>query len=146
MVAEVKEGFQVMDAVHSWVADGICLGHLMESELPFTDYTISPLTTLPKPNGSLCIILDLSYPHLDNLGLGDGIPLCVNAGIKKEEFVTTMTSTTLWLQALMNAGVGCVMSKCDWSMAYKHFHVHPDNLPLQVTFPFKLMWLNTCFL
>ena len=125
-------GFQVMDAVHSWVSDGICLGPLKESELPFDNYTISPLTTRPKPNGSLRIILDLSSPHLDDYKLGDGVPLSVNAGIKKEEYVTTMTSTTLWLQALMNAGVGCVMSKCDWTMAYKHFHVHKEDLPLQV--------------
>ena len=121
------------------MSDGICLGPLKESELPFENYTISPLTTRPKPNGSLRIILDLSFPHLDSYELGDGVPLSVNAGIKKEEYITTMTSTTLWLQALMNAGVGCVMSKCDWSSAYKHFHVNKDDLPLQVSFPLILL-------
>ena len=77
-----------MDAVHSWVSDGICLGPLKEN------YTISPMTTRPKPNGSLRITLDLSFPHLDGYELGDGVPLSVNAGIKKEEYVTAMTSTT----------------------------------------------------
>ena len=56
----------------------------MKSELPFSNYTISPLTTRFKPNGSLRIILDVSYPHLNDLKIQDGIPLSVNAGINME--------------------------------------------------------------
>ena len=56
-------GLEVADEIVSWLKMGICVGPLAESELPFSDYTGSPLTTRIKPNGRLRLILDLSYPH-----------------------------------------------------------------------------------
>ena len=43
-------GFEVADEIVSWLKMSICVGPLTESELPFTDYTVSPLTTRIKPN------------------------------------------------------------------------------------------------
>ena len=127
-----EHGAQIMDAIQGWICDGICVGPLREDEMPFGEYTVSPLTTRQKPNGSQRIIFDLSSPHLDDAKLGYGVPLSINAGISKEEFETTMMSTKLWIQALMRGGVGYLMSKMDWSQADKHFHVNENDLPLQV--------------
>ena len=62
-VSVSDNGFEVADEIVSWLKMGICVGPLAESELPFSDYTGSPLTTRIKPNGRLRLILDLSYPH-----------------------------------------------------------------------------------
>ena len=49
-VSVSDNGFEVADEIVSWLKMGICVGPLTESELPFTDYTVSPLTTRIKPN------------------------------------------------------------------------------------------------
>ena len=61
-----EHGAQIMDAIQGWICDGICVGPLREDEMPFGEYSVSPLTTRQKPNGSQRIILDLSSPHLDD--------------------------------------------------------------------------------
>merc|ERR1711873_247664 len=68
-------GFQVADELASWVKEGLLLGPFTPGEMPVSDYTISPLTVKEKPNGKLRLILDLSFPHLDNVNLGDGITM-----------------------------------------------------------------------
>ena len=124
-------GFQVADELASWVKEGLLLGPFTPGGMPVSDYTISPLTVREKPNGKLRLILDLSFPHLDNVNLGDGIPMSVNSGIDKMRFKTSMTSTPLWLEAMRYAGVGGIMSKLDMKSAYKHFHIHKEDLHLQ---------------
>ena len=74
---------------------GICVGPLSENELPFTDLTVSPLTTRVKPNGRVRLILDLSYPHAKEVELGMDIPCSVNKGMQTDRFKTEMLSTTL---------------------------------------------------
>ena len=89
------------------------MGPLTESELTFTDYTVSPLTTRVKPNRRVRLILDLSYPHNKDVELGMGIPCSVNKGINKERFKNQMSSTPLWLKTLRQGGIGALMSKYD---------------------------------
>ena len=48
---------------------GICVDPLSEEELPFSDYTVSPLTTRVKPIGRIGLILDLSYPNTKKVEL-----------------------------------------------------------------------------
>ena len=43
-----------------------------------------------KPNGKARLILELSAPHQDEVELGMGCPVSVNAGIDPKEFVTEM--------------------------------------------------------
>ena len=74
-------GYEVVDEILSWIKMVICVGPLTENELPFTGFTVSPLTTRVKPNGRIRIILDLSYPHNKDVELGMGIPSSVNKGI-----------------------------------------------------------------
>ena len=66
-------GYEVADERVSWLKMGICVGHLSESELPFSDYKVSSLTTRVKPNGRVRLILDLSFPHNKEVELGMGI-------------------------------------------------------------------------
>ena len=77
-----EHGWEIADEIQNWLNMGICVGPLSEEELPFTDYTVSPLTTRTKPNGRVRLILDLSYPHTKGLELGMGFPLSVNTGGK----------------------------------------------------------------
>ena len=53
-------------------------------------------------------------------------------GISLEDFPTKMSSTTEWLRVLNRAGSGrdCYINKQDWSDAYKHIGVNPDDLNL----------------
>ena len=111
---------------------GICVGPLKIDELPFEDFSVSPLTTRMKPNGRVRLILDLTYPHTRGIKLGMGIPMSVNSGIDTDLFKTEMSSTTLWLNSLRCGGVGALLSKMDWESAYKHAHVHHLDLKLHV--------------
>ena len=83
---------------------GICVAQLPKEELPFSDFSVSPLTTRVKPNGRIMQILDLSYPHIKKVELGMGIPVSVNKGINVERFKTEMSSTPLWLQSMRHGG------------------------------------------
>ena len=71
--------------------------------------------------------------------LGQGIP---KIGIKEgeKEFPATMSSTTEWLRVLKRAGRHSYILKLDWSDAYKHISVHPDDLELQ-----WFEWLGMAF-
>ena len=53
-------GYKVANEIQNWIKD---VGPLTAEELPFTDFTVSPLTTLLKPNGRVRLILDSSIPH-----------------------------------------------------------------------------------
>jgi len=77
--------------------------------------------TRTKPDGSVCVILNLSAPA----------GAAVNDGIDNEEFPATMSSTAAWLDVLNKAGKNCWISKTDWADAYKHFPVRAQDLDLQ---------------
>ena len=75
--------YYVADKILVWLKMGICVGSLSESELPFSDYTVSPLTTLIKPNGRVHLTLDLSFPHNKDVELGMDTPCSVNRGSRR---------------------------------------------------------------
>ena len=56
-------GFKVKDEILSWIKM-VSAWALSGNELPFTVFTVSPLTTRVKTNGRILLILDLSYPHV----------------------------------------------------------------------------------
>jgi hypothetical protein len=125
-------GVRVADTIQQWIKDKICLGPFDEEDLPWDDYTVNPLKVRLKPNGSARLILDLSSPHQDDVELGQGIPMSVNSGIQKKDYITKMSSTRQWVKSLERAGVGARMSKADWQAAYKHLMVRPEDYRLQV--------------
>jgi len=111
---------EVTDAVAGWVHEKFALGPLTAAEVP-PGAKINGIMCRPKPNGSARVILNLSAPKGQS----------VNEGIDLEEFPATMASTKKWLGVLERAGRGAVMSKLDWSDAYKHIRVRPEDVELQ---------------
>ena len=116
----VKNGNRVSDAIAVWVKKGFAYGPVKLNEVP-VHAKFSGLMATEKPNGSVRIILNLSAPKGS----------CVNDGIDNSEFLTTMSSTKMWVKALWKAGKGCLMSKVDWSDAYKHVSVRKQDIDLQ---------------
>ena len=116
----IEHGRQTTDAIASWVTKGFVYGPVEECELP-SDAKINGIMCVPKPNGAVRVINNLSAPEGQS----------VNEGIDKEEFPAPMSSTTRWLRVLHKAGPGCWIFKCDWSDAYKHLHVADADVSLQ---------------
>ena len=114
-----KYGARVADSLQTGIKDGIIFGPFDKSEVPWADYKVSPMTVRLKPNGSARIIMNLSWPHDEELG--DGVPTSVNEGMKNsEEFEECkMTSDWYWRKALYRAGWPAEMCKSDWNSAYK---------------------------
>ena len=110
----------ITDAVAGWIQKKFVAGPFLEAELPVSA-KVNGIMCRPKPNGSVRVILNLSAP----LGVS------VNDGIDASEFPTVMSSTGKWLEVLDRAGPGCLMTKVDWSDAYKHLHAPPQDLDLQ---------------
>ena len=122
-------GPQVTDAIADWINKGFAYGPVSLNEVP-KNAKFSGIMTRPKPNGSVRIILNLSSP----------IGTCVNEGIDKDDFPTTMSSTSDWLRALHKAGRRARFCKIDWSDAYKHIAVHEEDVDLQ-----WFQWGGMCF-
>ena len=125
-------GVRVGDMIQSWIHDKICLGPFTEEELPWKDFSVSQLKVKIKPNGKAGLILDLSALHQDEVELGQGVPLSVNAGIDKKQYTMKMSSTSQWVKSMAEAGVGARMTKADLNSAYKHFKVRPQDYKFQV--------------
>ena len=111
---------RITDAVAGWVEKKFVAGPFLKEELPISA-KVNGIMCRPKPNGSVRVILNLSAPA----------GLSVNDRICASEFPTVMSSTAKWLEVLDRAGVGCLMTKVDWSDAYKHLHVRREDLDLQ---------------
>ena len=88
------------------------------------DAKVNGIMCRPKPNGTVRVILNLSAPAR----------MSVNDGIDSDDFPTSMSSTSKWVECLNMAGRGALMTKIDWSDAYKHLHVRPeDQAALEMT-------------
>ena len=125
----IENGRQVTDAIADWLEKGFAYGPVGHDEVPI-GAKFSGIMTRPKPNGSVRIILNLSSPKGS----------CVNEGISKEDFPTTMSSTSDWLRSLHKAGRRANFCKVDWSDAYKHIAVHHSDVNLQ-----WFEWGGMCF-
>ena len=73
-------GARVADALQGWIRDNLCFGPLDESELPWLDFTVSPILVKIKPNGKARICIDMSAPH-NGADSTKGKPATVNSGI-----------------------------------------------------------------
>ena len=111
---------QITDAIAGWLSKGFAAGPFSERELP-EGVKVNGMMCRLKPTGAVRVILNLSAPEGKS----------VNDGIDSDEFPTVMSSTGQWLECLNKAGKGCLMTKIDWSDAYKHIHVHPEDQDLQ---------------
>ena len=122
-------GPQVTDAICDWIHKGFAYGPFKREQLP-KNAKISSIMCKPKPNGSARVILNLSAPKGNS----------VNDGIDNSFFPAIMSSTEKWLRVLNKAGQGCKIVKIDWSDAYKHISVAPEDVCLQY-----FSWLGMFF-
>ena len=130
-----QEGVRLADSLQTWVKTGIVAGPFREEELPWDDFTTSPLLCRRKPDNSVRVILDMSAPHVkDRPGkpVSQEEPRSVNDGINKKLFPTKMSSTLLVLDSVHKVGVPLEAIKVDWASAYKHLAVRLEDRKLQV--------------
>ena len=129
----IEEGEKLADTLQTWVKQGIVAGPFREEELPWSDFTTSPLMVRRKPDNSMRVILDMSSPHLGEEQLRNPhVPRSVNAGIDGTLFPTKMTSILKVLEAIHYVGCECEACKIDWANAYKHQAIRLEDLKLQV--------------
>lgn len=89
---------------------------------PFPVNHISPLSAVPKPDGSTRLVFDLSQPN----------GLSVNDFISKDEFPTSYTHFDMATELVHLTGRGCFLTKVDIKHAYRLLPVRPEDRPLLV--------------
>ena len=136
----LDHGDIICDVLQDWVKQGIAAGPLSWSEVQDNfgpDYTVNGVTTRPKPNGALRIIVDMSGPRdLDSSVpawlWSPELPGSVNSSIDPEKFPARMSSIKMFTRMLYEVGRGAVVCKIDWSDAYKHIRVCDQDIKLQI--------------
>ena len=136
----LEHGDIICDVLQDWVSQGIAAGPLSWAEVQDQfgpDYTVNGVTTRPKANGALRIIVDMSGPRdVDTLVPGwlwsPELPGAVNSSIDPERFPARMSSVKLFTRMLYEVGRGAVVCKIDWSDAYKHIKVCDEDIKLQI--------------
>jgi hypothetical protein len=112
----------VSEAVRKEVERGHTAGPF--SSPPFAVNHISPLSAVPKPDGSTRLVFDLSQPHGES----------VNDFISKDEFPTSYTHFDTATELVHLTGKGCFLTKVDIKHAYRLLPVRPEDRPLLVYF------------
>ena len=87
---------------------------------PFSDFVSSPLACIPKKDGSLRLILDLSAP------MGQSI----NDGISAGEFKLTYVKFDSIVKMITSHGKGALLAKVDLKHAFRQCPVRPADWPL----------------
>ena len=136
----LEDGPIICDVLQSWVEQGIAAGPLTLEQLQAVfgeDYTVNTLATRPKPTGALRIIVDMSSPRDKDAEVPGWLwppwlPGAVNTSIDPAQFPARMTSIKNFLRMLFKVGRGALICKVDWTDAYKHVKVRPQDLKLQV--------------
>ena len=122
-----ENGEVICDTLQDWVVKGIAAGPLDRSELSEVfgqKFTVNPMFTRPKPNGSLRIIVDMSSPrdrdrHVPGWIWSPTLAGAVNTSIDPAKFPARMSSGRKFVKMIYRAGRGCVIFKIDWCDAYK---------------------------
>lgn len=130
----------IADVLQDWVVKGVAAGPVTKEELEEVfgqSYTVNKMTTRPKPNGALRIIVDMSSPRdRDTFVPGwlwpPTMPGSVNSSIDVLQFPAKMSSLRIFVRMLYSVGRGALVFKIDWSDAYKHVMVRKEDLKLQV--------------
>jgi hypothetical protein len=92
-------GAEVTDAVAGWVEDGIAAGPFDPALRP-SNAKVNGVMCRIKPNGTARIILNMSAPKGKS----------VNDGINADDFPTSMSSTSKWIEVLDRAGKNATMA------------------------------------
>ena len=131
-----KYGEQVTDSLQEGIKNGTIIGPFTLEELEavgIIDPKVIPLSARLKPNNTVRLILDGSYPHYRKDKMPPkGTPISMNAGINKKDWPSKMSTFRDVNEVLWSIGYGAEFAKVDWSSAYKHIAVHRDDWRLQV--------------
>ena len=130
----LEHGRVLCDTLQDWVVQGIAAGPLTveEVEAEFgTEYTVNTLSTRPKPNGSLRIIVDMSGPRDEDPSVpgwmyAPTLPGAVNSTIDPAQFPTRMSSLRIFIRILFNVGRGAVICKIDWKAEAPTANLYSD--------------------
>lgn len=125
-----QEGRKFADTLNNWVRTKIVYGPFTKNEMPFKEYKVSPMGVAPKPHGKIRIVMDLSYPH--DIPADSPKPNSVNKGINKELLHSPMSTTSEVCKKIWSTGYPAEFAKADWTSAYKHISLRPDDRHLQV--------------
>ena len=121
-------GLRVMDTIRSWLEKKIICGPFKDAP---DDAKCSPLGVVIKPTAEARVLVDLSYPHLENPDVDGNTPISFNAGIDKKQFKTMSATVADVLEKLHRVGERALIAKIDWADAYKHVKVRPQDIRLQ---------------
>ena len=108
----------VTSAIYSEVQRGHTAGPFRTA--PFTTSHCSPLGAVPKSDGSIRIILDLSSPRGTS----------VNNGIPVGTFSVTYARFDDAVEILRSLGAGCYLAKADIKHAFRNLPVREADWPL----------------
>ena len=136
----LDHGDIICDVLQEWVKQGIAAGPLSWAEVQEQfgpDYTVNGMTTRPKPNGALRIIIDMSSPRDTDPSVpgwmwSPELPGAVNSSIDPGRYPARMSSVKQFTRMLYEVGRGAVVCKIDWSDAYKHIRVCDEDIKLQL--------------
>ena len=119
-----KSAYEHKDGVTEAIRKEIERGHTAGPfpHPPFPVNHISPLGAVPKPDGTIRLIMDLSQPAGNS----------VNDFISKEDFPCKYTPFDEATRLVRQAGPGCFLTKVDIKHAYRLLPVRPDDWPLLV--------------
>ena len=113
-----KQG--VTEAVCKEIARGHTAGPFATPPFPINH--ISPLGAVPKPDGSIRLIMDLSQPKGES----------INDFISKEDFPCKYTPFDEATRLVRRSGKGSFLTKIDIKHAYRLLPVRPEDWPLLV--------------
>lgn len=113
-----REG--VTEAIKKEISRGHTAGPF--NHPPFPINHVSPLGAVPKPDGTIRLIMDLSQP----------VGRSVNDFISKEEFPCKYTPFDEATKLVRQEGRGCLLTKVDIKHAYRLLPVRPEDWPLLV--------------
>ena len=91
--------------------------------IPFEYYIQSPIGLVPKGEDDTRLIFHLSYPQNGN---------SVNAGIPKDKYSVVYKDFSQAIQACLELGIGCKLSKLDMKSAFRILCMRPDQFWLLV--------------
>ena len=123
-------GRKFADTLNDWVNTKIVYGPFTKEQMPFLQYKVAPMGVAPKPHGKIRIVMDLSYPH--DIPKDSPEPNSVNKGIDKTILHSPMSTTSDVCKKIWSTGYPAEFAKADWTSAYKHISLEPDDRHLQV--------------
>ena len=89
-------------------------------QIPFKNYIQSPIGLVPKDNGkSVRLIFHLSHPRSEGMS--------VNANTPKEKSTVVYLDFSKAIELCLKAGKACKMSKSDFSLAFRHLGIRPED-------------------